>query len=74
MRTANFWIPAFAGMTVSRGLVGRRVRLSRAIWKPAKDWLVGIISRRLMFRCGGRCAIQWIVSAMSSAVIGFAPL
>ena len=46
---------------------------SRATWKPAKDWLTGISSMRLMFRCGGSVATQKIVSAMSSAVIGRAP-
>ena len=45
----------------------------RATWKPAKDWLTGISSMRLMFRCGGSVATQKIVSAMSSAVIGRAP-
>ena len=42
----------------------------RATWKPAKLWLTGISSIVLMLRCGGRVATQWIVSAMSSAVIG----
>ena len=42
----------------------------RAIVKPAKLWLTGISSIVLMLRCGGRVATQWIVSAMSSAVIG----
>ncbi len=47
---------------------------SRAIWNPANDCRTGITSMRLTLRCGGRLAIQKIVSAMSSAVIGSAPL
>ncbi|MNU63033.1 hypothetical protein D3C71_522780 [compost metagenome] len=45
----------------------------RATWKPAKDWLTGISSSALMFRCAGRVATQNRVSAMSSPVIGWAP-
>ncbi|MNX87306.1 hypothetical protein D3C86_1192310 [compost metagenome] len=51
------------------GLAGQ----SRATWKPANDWLTGINSSALTFRCGGRVATQNRVSAMSSPVIGFAP-
>src|SRR3954471_20489125 len=47
---------------------------SRSIWKPAKDWLTGMISSRLTLTCGGSAATQNRVSAMSSAVIGLAPL
>jgi len=46
---------------------------SRATRNPAKSWLTGISSIRLMLRCGGRLAIQPMVSAMSSPVIGFTP-
>lgn len=46
---------------------------SRATWKPANDWLTGISSSALMFRCAGRVATQNRVSAMSSPVIGAAP-
>ena len=47
---------------------------SRAIRNPANDWLTGMISSRLTLRCTGRLAIQKIVSAISSAVIGCAPV
>ncbi len=45
----------------------------RATWKPANDWLTGISSSALMFKCGGRVATQNRVSAMSSPVMGWAP-
>ena len=40
----------------------------RAIWKPANDWLVGIISRRLMLMCGGCVAIH--MNMLASRVEG----
>src|SRR3546814_5054759 len=49
---------------------GRRLYASRWICSPASDWLTGITSKRLMFRCGGRLEIHHTDSAMSPAVIG----
>jgi hypothetical protein len=46
---------------------------SRATWKPANDWVTGMISSRLTLRCGGSDASQRMVLAISSAVIGWAP-
>lgn len=47
---------------------------SRATWNPANDCVTGMISSRLMLRCGGSVATWKICSAMSSAVIGLAPV
>ena len=45
----------------------------RWTWNAGNDCVTGMISSRLMLRCGGNVAIQNNCSAMSSAVIGLAP-
>ena len=66
--------PHGSAMSQKNGLNGQiRGQASRCTWNPANDCEVGISSSRLMLRCGGRVATQKIASAMSSAVIGWAP-
>src|SRR3546814_7726966 len=60
------------GIDLARHLVllwlARGLQISRATWKPAKDWLTGISSMLLKLRCAGWLATQKMVEAMSAAV------